>query len=75
MDDVGDGYAGHGVEWDVSAHVGYRLEHDAPNRRVLQAKLDDGAHLIGVDPALDGGDENGGHTGVGQAVEGQYFGV
>ena len=54
VEDVGDGHPLQGVEIDVPAHVGHRLEYHAPHRRMLQTEFQDGAHLIGVDAPLDG---------------------
>ena len=74
MDDVGYGDAGHGVEFDVAANVSYGLEDGSADGRVLQTEFQDCADLIGVHVSLDGGDEDGGHAGVGEAVEGTNLG-
>ena len=74
MDDVRDGDPGHRVKLDVPADVGDGLEHDATDGGVLESKLDDGSDLVGVHVALDGRDEDGGHAGICEAVEGTHLG-
>src|SRR3989441_588188 len=63
-----------GLEGDVAAGVGDRLEGDAFDRRVGHAKADDGADLVLVDAPFDGGDEDHGEAEFGAVVEGRRLG-
>ena len=50
---VRDGYAGHGIVFDVATGMEGRLEVDSADGGVLDSKIDDLADFMFVDAALD----------------------
>ena len=65
----------HRVEVDVPAHVGHRLQHNAPDRRVFQPELDNGSNFVFVYSSLHRRHQNGVQTGFVQPVQGAHLQV
>ena len=68
VDHVWDGYSFHGVKVHMASHVGYRLEDDTADGRMIQTKFQNGAYFVHVHAALNGGHQHGVDALLGQPV-------
>src|SRR5687767_13806668 len=57
----------------MTARVSRWLQYYTPDRRVLQAELHNSAYFIGVDPSLNGSDQNDGQARLLQAFQGMQL--
>ena len=65
----------HGVEGDVASHVGQGLEHKPPYGGMAQAELEQGAHFVVINAALNRGNQGHIQVCLSKPVQGLELGL